>query len=104
MSKPVTITIPHALGAVEARRRLEDGFGKLEQQIAAGGLTRVQKSWSGDRLSFSAQVLGQAVSGRLDVFEEAVRMELDLPEFLAVVAHVIKGRLQKTGRLLLEKK
>ena len=40
----------------------------------------------GDRLSFAAKVVGQAVSGRLDVLEEAVKMEVDLPPFFAMIA------------------
>jgi hypothetical protein len=104
MSKPLTIEIPHDLGLREARRRIESGFGRLEQQFGGGGLARLEKHWTGDKLSFQAQVLGQAVSGRLEVMAALVRMELDLPPFLAIIASSLKGRLQKEGQLLLEKK
>ena len=103
MSKPLTVDIPHALGREEARRRVEAGFGRLEQQFGGGGLAKLEKRWSGDRLSFAAQVLGQAITGRLEVLDEAVRMELDLPPFLAMIAGSLKGRLQKEGQLLLDK-
>jgi hypothetical protein len=49
-------------------------------------------------------VVGQSVAGRLDVLEEAVRMEVDLPPFFAMIADKVKGRLQKEGQLMLEKK
>jgi len=49
MSTPITVDIPHGLGRQEARRRIEAGFGRLEQQLVAGGLVRAQTSWSGDR-------------------------------------------------------
>ncbi|HEY5412940.1 MAG TPA: polyhydroxyalkanoic acid system family protein [Caulobacteraceae bacterium] len=104
MSKPLTIEIPHALGREEAKRRIDAGFGKLEHQFGGGGFGKLEKSWSGDRLSFQAQVLGQALSGRLEVCSEVVQMELDLPPLLAMIAGSLKGRLQKEGQLLLEKK
>jgi len=104
MSKPLTVEIPHDLGLQEARRRIESGFERLEHQFGGGGLAKVEKRWSGDRLSFQAQVLGQHLSGRLDVLEQVVRMELDLPPFLAMIAGSLKGRLQKEGQLLLERK
>jgi hypothetical protein len=55
-------------------------------------------------MSFSAVIMGQAVTGRLDVFERSVAIEVDLPPFLAMIAGSLKGRLKKEGQLLLEKK
>jgi hypothetical protein len=104
MGRPISITIPHALGRAEARRRIEEGFGRLQQQLGAGALGHVERSWQDDRLAFTARALGQPITGRLDVEEEAVRMEVDLPGFLGAIAERIKGRLRKEGQLLLEKK
>jgi hypothetical protein len=104
MSKPLTVEIPHSLGREEAKRRIETGFERLEHQFGSGGLARMEKRWSGDRLSFQAQALGQHVSGRLEVLDQVVRMELDLPPFLAMIGSSLKGRLQKEGQLLLERK
>jgi putative polyhydroxyalkanoate system protein len=102
MTKPVTVSIPHELGKVEARKRIEDGLGRMVQQFGEG--VKMTKAWEGDRLNFSAKVVGQAVSGRLDVLEEAVKMEVDLPPFFAMIADKVKGRLKKEGQLMLEKK
>lgn len=101
MPKPVTVTIPHELGQAEARKRIEDGISRMGHQFDGVKLT---KAWDGDRLSFSAKVVGQAVAGRLDVMEEAVRMEVDLPPFFAMIADKVRGRLKKEGQLMLEKK
>jgi hypothetical protein len=103
MTRPISITIPHELGVAEAKKRLESGFAKLEREIS-GGLAQVEKHWEGDRMVFHAKALGQAVSGRLDVLEKSIAMEIDLPHFLAVIADTIKGRVKKQGMLLLEKK
>lgn len=102
MTRPVRIDIPHELGAAEARRRIEEGFGRIESQF--GGVAQVTKSWDGDRMSFRGKVMGQAISGRLDVRDKAVAMEIDLPTMLALIADKITGRVKKEGQLLLEKK
>ena len=103
MNKAITVSIPHQLGRAEARRRIDDGFGDFSRHLggAAGAVT---KSWVGDRLNFSLQAMGQAITGVLDVADDAVRVEVLLPGFLAMIAGKIKGTLQKEGQLLLTKK
>jgi len=103
MNKAITVAIPHQLGRAEARRRIDEGFGDFSRHLGgtAGALT---KSWTGDRLNFSLQAMGQGISGFLDVAEDAVRVEVLLPGFLAMLAGKIRGTLQKEGQLLLTKK
>jgi len=101
---PITITIPHNLGKAEARRRLESGFGNVRQQFAAGGAMQMQENWEGDRLSFSMKTMGQTVSGRLDVLDSEVKMEVDLPNIFAAIASTIKKRVERQGAILLEDK
>ena len=102
MAKPVVVSIPHELGRDEARRRIEEGIGRITHPFGEG--VKLSKAWEGDRLSFSAKVVGQAVAGRLDVLDDLVRMEVDLPPFFAMIADKVKGRLKKEGQLMLEKK
>jgi putative polyhydroxyalkanoate system protein len=106
VARPVTVNIPHKLGKQEARRRIEEGFGRLRQQMTSGiaGMVAFQERWEGDRLHFEGSGLGQKMTGRLDVLPDSVRVELDLPEILAAMADLITGRLQKEGQKLLEKK
>lgn len=104
MATPITITIPHNLDQAEARRRIGEGFAGLQSQIAGAPIANLSQGWEGDRLSFAATALGQRVSGRIDVGAREVRIEVDLPAFLAGIADKIAGRLRKQGTLLLEKK
>jgi hypothetical protein len=103
MGRPVTVNIPHTLGKDEARRRIESGFGNLRQQMTGGlgGLLAFQERWEGDRLQFEGGGLGQKITGRLDVLADSVRIELDLPEMLAMIADRIAGTLKKEGQKLL---
>jgi putative polyhydroxyalkanoate system protein len=103
MSKAITMTIPHELGRAEARKRVEEGFASFSQHMGAvaGALS---KDWSGDRLNFVFAAMGQRISGTIDVEDAAIKLEVLLPNLLAMMADKVKGRLKKEGQLLLEKK
>lgn len=102
MKTPITISIPHQLGRTEARRRIETGFASMLAQLPNGGGGGAHtERWDGDRLTFSVGGLGQTISGVIDVSDEAVSMQIELPGMLGVIASGLKGRLQKAGQLLL---
>ena len=103
MSKAITLTIPHELGRAEARRRIDEGFANFAKHMgAAAGV--LSKTWPGDRLAFALSALGQQISGTIDVEDAAVKLEVLLPNLLAMLANKVKGRLRTEGQILLEKK
>jgi hypothetical protein len=106
MGRPVSVSIPHSLGKDEARRRIEQGFGRMRQQMSGGmaAMLAFQERWEGDQLYFEAGGLGQKVTGRVDVRPDCVQIELDLPELLAALAERITGTLQQEGQKMLEKR
>jgi hypothetical protein len=63
----------------------------------------VEERWDGDSLHFGVAALGQTVSGRVDVADDLVRVEVALPWLLAAFAEKIKVGVQKQGQILLEK-
>ena len=103
MSKPLLIEIPHQLGREEARRRLEAGIGQLKTKFG-DKLTAVDEIWAGDHLDVTIKAMGQAITAGLDVENEHVRLEVQLPWMLAMLAEKAKGFIRKEGQLLLEKK
>ena len=103
MSKPLTIDIPHTLGAAEAKRRLEGGLASLGQQVP-GGLSDFRQQWDGDTLSFAASAAGQSISGTAQVLADAVRLEIMLPGLLNLIAGKLRGKIEQQGQLLLEKR
>lgn len=103
MSKPLVVSIPHNLGRAEAMRRLQGGMGSLKSQFG-DKVASIDESWNGDRMDFSVGAMGQKVSGHLEVMEDQVRVEVQLPWILAMVAEKAKTFIQKQGTLLLEKK
>lgn len=103
MSKSITVSIPHELGRAEARKRIDEGVSRMMGHLG-GGAGIVTKSWEGDRLNFAISALGQSMSGFIDIEDRLARIELILPDLLALIAGKLRGRLQKEGQLLLEKK
>ena len=103
MPKPVVIDIAHELGEVEARQRLQKGFSRIRDQFGLGAST-FEERWEANRLHFRVGALGQTVAGRVDVMDKSVRIELDLPWALAILAEKLQGRVKSAGTLLLEKK
>jgi hypothetical protein len=103
MPKPVVVNIPHDLPREEAERRLRTGFQRIREEIGGKALA-FEERWEDGRLNFSAGAFGQKVTGRVDILENSVRIEVDLPWILGSIAEKLQGRLRKAGRLLLEKK
>ena len=106
VARPITVNIPHTLGKDEARRRIDEGFGRLRQQMTGGlgGMVSFQQRWEGDRLHFEGGGLGQKMTGRIDVLADSVQVQVDLPEMLAAIADRISTRLKQEGQKLLEKR
>lgn len=102
MSKPLVVTIPHNLGKEEALRRLKTGIANA--RTGFGGLTIVEETWTNDHLDLNMSLLSQKASGAIDVAQDHVRIEVQLPWLLAQLAEKAKGMIQKQGQLMLEKK
>jgi len=102
MPTPITISIPHQLGRVEARRRIETGFANMIRQFGGGGACT--ERWEGDTMTFSVGAMGQRLTGVIDVLDTTVTMTIELPGVLGLIAGGFKKRLEKAGQLLLTKK
>ena len=101
MAEPVVVTIPHRLGKQEAVRRLKTGFGDVRS--FGEKFVVLTDDWKGDHLDFKASLLGQTTTGMVDVGDDHVRLEVQLPWMLALLANKAKAIVQKQGQLMLEK-
>ncbi len=66
-------------------------------------MLKFEDQWTGDHLDFRARMMGQSIVGRLDIQDDHVHVELDLPGFLASIASKLTGKIQKEGQVLLER-
>lgn len=63
-----------------------------------------QATWEGDTLHFLMRALGQTAAAKVEVLEDALRIEVSLPWLLAKAAKRLLPILRKEASLLLEKK
>lgn len=103
MSKPLVVSIPHRLGKTEAVRRLKAGLATAQSDFKHV-FTVQEETWVGDSLTFRISALGQAASGVIDVREDHVLLEVQLPWLLHRIAEKAQGLIRKRGQLLLDKK
>lgn len=103
MSKPLVVVIPHQLGREGARHRLESGVETMKAKFG-DKVTSIDESWTGNHVDVVVKAMGQTVAGGIDVAEDHVRVEVQLPWLLAVIAEKAKGMIEKEGQLLLDKK
>ena len=102
MSRPVVVTIPHRLSRQEAVKRLKAGFSNVRSSFGQGFVV-VKDEWAGDHLDFRASLLGQTTTGSVDVADDHVRLEVQLPWMLSLLANKAKALVQKQGQLMLDK-
>ncbi|HEX8127300.1 MAG TPA: polyhydroxyalkanoic acid system family protein [Allosphingosinicella sp.] len=102
MSTPLTVDLPHKLGAEEARRRIERNVGKLSDHIPGGA--QVGSRWTGDRLDLDIGAMGQQVKTQIDIQETVVRMTVMLPPALTFFRGMIEPLIRSQGAAMLEDK
>ena len=104
MKKPVVVTLPHHHTKTEATKRIREGLDKLKPQLA-NFASSLEDEWQGDDLNFRMVMMKQAVTGRIHVMDQSVRVEVDLPWILAAIAGKVQGQIEKRGsQILIEKK
>ena len=102
MSQPLIVSVPHRLGRQEARRRLDRGIGRLQPELGIL-LSGLNYHWQGDTLNFIASAMWQQVTGRIEVLDDAVRVEIDLPWVMRLLRDTIAKRVRGRGIALLTK-
>jgi hypothetical protein len=102
MSQPLIVSIPHRLGRQEAKRRLDGGVGRLRPELGAF-ISALDYSWADDTLNFRASAMWQTITGRIDVLDDAVRIEIELPWVMQLLGDTIAKQVRGRGTSLLEK-
>ena len=102
MAKTITLTLPHTLGQEQARARIQSGIADARRQLG-DKLAKVEETWQGNHMEFRCGVMGQTITGRVDVAADSATLFVDLPWFLAALAEKIRPQIEQRGRKLLEK-
>ena len=95
------IAIPHKLGREEVRRRLHASSHEIGDAIP-GGMADVQTSWpSEDRMAMSITAMGQLMSGHIDIEDNQVLFQMEMPPALSFLKPIVEGAIRQGGQKLL---
>ena len=100
-TEPITVTISHRLGREEAKRRIDQGLASIRGEIAPY-VKSLDYAWDGYRLDFRVVAMMQTITGRIEAYDDSIKVELGLPRLLHLLARTIKGRIENRAGALLE--
>jgi len=100
MSRTISITVPHRLTQAEVRTRIAKGIMDA-QRDHAGKFSKLEHNWKDNHLDFDLGILGQSVSGAVDVNPSDVVVNITLPWMLAAFADKIKPQIKAQADKLL---
>ena len=81
--------IPHPLSVADAKDRLDRFIEGLEAKLG-DSVKNLERNWEGDSLLFGFRTFGINISGKMDVEEDRVKVEGDLP----LSAMMFKGKIE----------
>ncbi|QDH33087.1 polyhydroxyalkanoic acid system family protein [Porphyrobacter sp. YT40] len=95
------VVLPHDLTKEEVRARMHK-HGEEIGGFFPPGLAKVMTEWpSEDRMSITAVVMGQTIPGGVEVRDNDVVIEMDLPLLLGVMRGPLEAAVRKEGGRLL---
>lgn len=95
------VTLPHDLTREEVRRRMHKHADEIGGFFPAG-LARVSTAWpSEDRMTITAEVMGQTIPGEVEVRDHEVVISMDLPLLFSVMKGPLEAAVKKEGGRLL---
>ncbi|MCI0601104.1 MAG: polyhydroxyalkanoic acid system family protein [Beijerinckiaceae bacterium] len=92
MANSIVITLPHHLGAAEAKTRISERIELLRRDYI-DKLGHSEAKWNGDTADMRVVIFGQTVTGTIVVFSDSLRIEVQLPWILAALTSKIRGVL-----------
>jgi len=97
------VSLPHSLGAEEVRRRMHTHAHEIGSYFPPGMAT-VETEWPHeDRMDLFITAAGQEIDGGIDIMDDKVVIEMDLPAVLGFLRGTLERAVRKHGDKLLEK-
>ena len=94
------VPLPHNLGKDEVRRRLRDHSHEIADGFPMGA--KVDTQWpNDDRMTMAISAMGHHLWGAIEIEDQQVVIELDLPLALGFIEPIVKSAVEKQGQRLL---
>ena len=98
------VAIPHTLDREEVRRRMSNSTEELANFLPSGAAD-VQTSWPHEnRMQLTVAMMGQQVTGHVDIEDDQVVFLVELPLALSFVKPIVEKAIRKGGQTMLEDK
>ncbi len=95
------VRLPHNLEKAEIRRRLEERKDEIVSYFP-DGMASLESRWKGeDQMDFVVAIAGQRIRGAVEIEDEFVAIEVDLPLILSFLNSKIEASVRKEGTRLL---
>lgn len=96
------VSLPHQLSREEVRRRMHAHAGEIASFFPPG-LADVTTAWPNeDRMDITATVVGYQIPGGVDIRDDEVIIEMQLPAMLGLMRGALERAVRKEGVRLLE--
>jgi hypothetical protein len=96
MSNSIVITVPHNLGAEEAKSRIAKQLEHLRRDYI-DKLAYSEANWNGNTADLRVVAFGQTATGKICVISDSLRIEVQLPWILAALTGKIQGVLKSNA-------
>ncbi|MEO1729358.1 MAG: polyhydroxyalkanoic acid system family protein [Pseudomonadota bacterium] len=95
------VRLPHQLDRAELRHRLDTRKGEIVNYFP-DGMAALDSEWKGDdHMDFTVAVAGQTIGGAVDIADDHVVIEVDLPFLLSFLRPTIEKSMRKEATRLL---
>jgi len=102
MPNAIVITLPHRLGAAEAKKRVAERMEILRRDYI-DKFAHTEAVWSGNTADVRVVAFGQTVTGKVSVMSDVLQIEVNLPWFFAAltgpIQNVLKSNAEETLRI-----
>jgi hypothetical protein len=96
----LSVDVPHALGQDEAARRFKERFAAARSKYG-DQISELREQWQDHTLSFAFRAMGWAISGKLAVEANTVKLQATLPAAIMLFKGAIEKRVRdEVGELL----
>lgn len=95
------VSLPHDLGREEVRRRLHERHHEIAHFFPPG-MAQLDTNWQGeDHMDMVITIVGQELKGAIDIHDDKVTIEMQLPLALSFLRGTIERAMKKEGTRLL---
>jgi Putative polyhydroxyalkanoic acid system protein (PHA_gran_rgn) len=96
MPNTITVTVPHTLGVETAKKRLAERLEELRRDYV-DKVAHSEVSWAGDVATIRVAAIGQQASALITVLADQVRIDIELPWALAVIAGKVRDVVSRNA-------